>query len=207
MPCARAPALTPVSCATRRGRARAVAAWEPGCRAARATREPGACDPRTRRTSRRRERFHSLDLRELRLRCGIAESRKLLCLPGGIAPLVGPCNGALALKEKIEKNPGALKITHQARGRNGMVYDLSAEGHRLTVSIFQRENPQEPGDWRVEARASRADEAIVVSEWGTTRAEALERVGATWAARAEADGLPSFDWKAVATLLDSVRAI
>jgi len=120
---------------------------------------------------------------------------------------VGPCNGARALKEKIEKNPGALKITHQARGRNGMVYDLSAEGNRLTVSIFQRENPQEPGEWRVEARASRADEAIVVSEWGTTRAVALKSVGNVWTARAMADNLPNFDWEAVAKLLDSVRAI
>lgn len=127
--------------------------------------------------------------------------------PAAIAVLVGPCNGARALKEKIEKNPGALKITHQARGRNGMVYDLSGEGHRLTVSIFQRENPQEPGEWRIEARASRADEAIVVSEWGSTRTEALERVGAAWTERAMADNLPSFDWKDVAKLLDSVRAL
>jgi hypothetical protein len=120
---------------------------------------------------------------------------------------VGPCNGARALKEKIEKNPGALKITHQARGRNGMVYDLSAEGHRLTLSIFQRENPQEPNEWRVEARASRADEAIVVSEWGATRAVALKSVGSAWTTRAMADNLPNFDWEAVAKLLDSVRAI
>ena len=88
-----------------------------------------------------------------------------------------------------------------------MVYDLSAEGHRLTVSIFQRENPQEPGEWRVEARASRADEAIVVSQWGASRTEALKSVGAAWTARAMADNLPSFDWDAVAKLLDSVRAI
>lgn len=119
----------------------------------------------------------------------------------------GPCHGARALKEKIEKNPGALKITHQARGRNGMVYDLSAEGHRLTVSIFQRENPQEPNDWRIEARASRADEAIVVAEWGKTRPEALKNVGVTWTARQAADNLPSFDWAEVAKLLESVRAI
>ena len=88
-----------------------------------------------------------------------------------------------------------------------MAYDLSAEGHRLTVSIFQRENPQEPGDWRIEARASRADEAIVVSQWGATRPEALKAVGAAWTARAAADNLPAFDWDAVAKLLDSVRAI
>ena len=88
-----------------------------------------------------------------------------------------------------------------------MVYDLSAEGNRLTVSIFQRENPQEPGDWRIEARASRADEAIVISEWGSSRSEALETVGAAWSARQMTDNLPSFDWEAVEKLLDSVRAI
>jgi hypothetical protein len=88
-----------------------------------------------------------------------------------------------------------------------MVYDLSADGNRLTVSIFQRENPQEPNDWRIEARASRADEAIVVSEWGATRTEALASVGTTWSTRAEADSLPVFDWKAVSALLDSVRAL
>jgi len=88
-----------------------------------------------------------------------------------------------------------------------MVYDLSAEGHRLTVSIFQRENPQEPDDWRIEARASRADEAIVVSHWGKTRPEALKSVGAEWTSRATADHLPTFDWDSVAKLLDSVRAI
>lgn len=88
-----------------------------------------------------------------------------------------------------------------------MVYDLSADGHRLTVSIFQRENPQEPGDWRIEARASRNDEAIVVSEWAATRSAALKAVGAAWTARAVADGLPAFDWDAVEKLLDSVRAL
>lgn len=88
-----------------------------------------------------------------------------------------------------------------------MVYDLIAEGNRLTVSIFQRENPQEPGDWRIEARASRADEAIVVAEWGASRSEALKSVGAAWSARQMTDNLPSFDWEAVEKLLDSVRAI
>jgi hypothetical protein len=120
---------------------------------------------------------------------------------------VVPCHGALALKEKIEKNPGALKITHQARGRNGMVYDLSGEGHRLTVSIFQRENPQDPNEWRIEARSSRADEAIVVAEWAGSRTEALKSVGASWTARQMTDNLPSFDWAEVAKLLDSVRAL
>jgi len=88
-----------------------------------------------------------------------------------------------------------------------MVYDLSADGHRLTVSIFQRETSQEPDNWRIEARASRADEAIVVSQWGASRVDALKSVGAAWMARAQADALPTFDWDSVAKLLESVRAV
>jgi hypothetical protein len=128
-------------------------------------------------------------------------------LPVRVAARGTPCNAPRILTEKNEKNPGALKITHQARGRSGMVYDLSAEGHRLTVSIFQRENPQEPGDWRIEARSSRNDEAIVVAEWAASRPAALKAVGAAWTERAVADSLHSFDWEDIAKLLDSVRAI
>jgi hypothetical protein len=111
------------------------------------------------------------------------------------------------MKERIPKNPHALKITHQARGRTGMVYDFSADGHRLTVSIFPRDGVQDAGDWRVEARASRADEAVVIAEWGATRGDALREVGRAWASRAVADRLPSFDWEEVAKALDTVRAI
>jgi len=127
--------------------------------------------------------------------------------PGRLRSGWGRATVSRTLKEKIEKSPGALKITHQARGRSGMVYDLSADGHRLTVSIFHRENPQEPDDWRIEARASRADEAIVVSQWAASRSAALKAVGIAWRDRAVADGLPTFDWEGVAKLLDSVRAI
>ncbi len=88
-----------------------------------------------------------------------------------------------------------------------MVYDMTSDGHRLTVSIFVRENPQQPNEWRVEARASRSDEAVVVSEWGKTRADALASVGSSWSLRTEVDSLHTFDWNAVAKLLDSVRAI
>jgi hypothetical protein len=111
------------------------------------------------------------------------------------------------MKEKIPKNPHALKITQQARGRTGWVYDLSADEHRLTVSMFPRENADEPGEWRVEARASRSDEAIVVSEWGPTKADALQKVGAAWVARAEADNLPAFDFDAISKLLETVRGV
>jgi hypothetical protein len=111
------------------------------------------------------------------------------------------------MKEKLPHDPHALKITQQARGRTGWVYDLSADQHRLTVSMFPRENADEPGEWRVEARASRADDAVVVSEWGATKADALHKVGLAWVARAADDNLPTFDFAAISKLLQTVRGV
>ncbi len=112
-----------------------------------------------------------------------------------------------AMKDKPPKNPHALKITQQARGRTGWVYDLSANERRLTVSMFPRDNVEEPGEWRVEARASRADDAVVVSEWGPTRAAALEKVGAAWTTLVDTKNLPAFDFDAISKLLESVRGV
>jgi hypothetical protein len=110
------------------------------------------------------------------------------------------------MREKTEKNPDMLKITHQSRERNGMVYDLKGNGHRLTLRVFPRESASDSGEWRVEARTT--DAALdSVSAWGSTRAEALRDVGSSWAKRSETLGLPTFDWDAVAEVLLAVRAI
>lgn len=111
------------------------------------------------------------------------------------------------MKEKIAKNPHALKITQQARGRTGWTYDLSADEHRLTINVFPRENVEDPGEWRIEARASRADDAVVITEWGKTKVEALQKVGTSWVLRAEADHLPTFDFDAISKLLETVRGV
>jgi hypothetical protein len=73
--------------------------------------------------------------------------------------------------------------------------------------MFPRENVDEPGEWRVEARTSRSDQAVVVSAWGATKAAALEKVGTSWVSRADTDHLPSFDFDAIAKLLLTVRGI
>lgn len=109
--------------------------------------------------------------------------------------------------EKAEKAKDALKITDQSRDRNGMVYDLKAEGNRLIVRIFPRENPQDENEWRIEARVSSAPEATVVTQWGATRADALREVGKVWVSLAPEQGLPTFDWDAVAVALNAVRAL
>lgn len=111
------------------------------------------------------------------------------------------------MSEKTEKNKDALKITGQSRSRRGMVYDLKANGQRLTLSMFPRESSDEPNEWRVEARASSGAEEAVVMQWAETREEALREVGRAWATKAETAGLATFDWDAVAQALAAVRAI
>lgn len=111
------------------------------------------------------------------------------------------------MREKSVKNPHALKITQQARIRTAMVCDLSADEHRLTLSTYGRENAEDAGEYRIEARPSRAPDAPVITGWGDTRLEALAEVGKSWRARAEAENLPSFDWEAIATLLATVRGV
>jgi hypothetical protein len=109
--------------------------------------------------------------------------------------------------EKGEKNKDSLRITHQTRERNGMVYDLKGDGNRLTLRVFPRENSSDAADWRVEARTSEAQAAMVVSAWGATRAEALSSVAGTWTSKGPAQGLPAFDWEDVARVLTAVRAL
>ncbi len=111
------------------------------------------------------------------------------------------------MSEKPEKNKDALKITGQSRSRRGMVYDLKANGNRLTLSVFPRESSDEPNEWRVEARVSSGAEDAAVTHWAATREEALREVGRVWTEKAQASGLAAFDWDAVATALQSVKAI
>ncbi len=112
------------------------------------------------------------------------------------------------MNERVkEKDKDKLKITNQFRDKRGMVYDLKCEGDRLTVYVSPRENPQDAGEWRVEVRTSHSPEAIVIAEWGPTRADALREVGRAWTSNATTQGLPTFDWDEVATALSAVRAL
>ena len=111
------------------------------------------------------------------------------------------------MNDKARNVKETLKITDQFRDRRGMVYDLKCEGIRLTVCVSPRENDMDLGDWRVEARATQGPEAEVVAEWGATRIEALRAVGRTWTSKPQANGLPTFDWEAVARVLTEVRAV
>jgi hypothetical protein len=101
----------------------------------------------------------------------------------------------------------ATKITNQFRSRTGYVYDLKSSGVRITLNIWQKQNPAEPGEWCVDARVSSTHEAAPIEAWGGTRIDALREVGRLWATKGVALGLPTCDWEAVATALSTVRAI
>src|SRR5580658_4064295 len=100
-----------------------------------------------------------------------------------------------------------VRITDQFRSRNGFVYDFRFEGTRLTLSIAPRENEDDAGDCKVEARSRHTPEGFIVAKWGPTRVDALREVGRSWLSEAAQRGLPSFDWEAVEKALVEVRAI
>ena len=109
---------------------------------------------------------------------------------------------------KPEVDEDAVRITQQFRNRDAMVYDLRGSAGRLTLRITGRggdEGP--PTEWRIEASTSTSPDAVVVAEWGATRAEALRAVGRSWNEKRFASNLPSFDWESVARAMAAVRAI
>lgn len=100
----------------------------------------------------------------------------------------------------------ALKITKQTRVREGMAYTLRCEGVLLTV--FLTPCDAEASAWRVELTGKRpTEEAVVVTEEGGSRLEALRAGGQRWDSSLPKHGIDTFDWEAVARLLAEVRAV
>jgi hypothetical protein len=109
---------------------------------------------------------------------------------------------------KPEADEDAIRITQQFRSGDAMLYDLRGRTGRLTVRVTGRgggDGP--PTEWRIEASTSTSPSAVVVAEWGVTRAEALRAVGRSWNEKRLASDLPLFDWESVARALAAVRAI
>ena len=106
-----------------------------------------------------------------------------------------------------DKNKDSLRITDQFRGKRGMVYELRCKGVRLTLRISARANDEELGEYCVEASSGTTPDEVVLTEWATTRADALFAVGKSWSEQAFTRGLPAFDWDAVTKALVDVRAV
>jgi hypothetical protein len=99
------------------------------------------------------------------------------------------------------------RITNQFRSRDSMVYDLSCEGARLTISIAPRTSDEGADVWSAEAHARQAPERPTIIEQGTTKGDALTAVARSWVAKNGAWGFPALDWEAITTALRTVRAI
>ena len=107
-----------------------------------------------------------------------------------------------------EDRKKALRIMNQRRVAAGMEYALRCDGVLLTLQVSPRAGADETEGFNVEARSGRGGEpAVVVSEFGTTRLEALQAVGRAWASRIPQHGLAMFDWEAVARALLDVKAL
>jgi len=97
----------------------------------------------------------------------------------------------------------------QYRSGAGKVFELESAGKMLDVHV----TPDEASDaasaahWRVAAHDRRTEGAIVISETGATRGEALEKVSRAWAEQMNERNLTPFDWIAVTSTLQAIRAI
>jgi hypothetical protein len=107
-----------------------------------------------------------------------------------------------------ESDKETIRITQQFRARDAMVYDLRGAAGRLTLRITGRGGEVgPPTEWNVEASTSSSPDAVIVSERGATRAEALHAVSRSWNEKRLASNLPTFDWESVARAMAAVRAI
>jgi hypothetical protein len=102
-----------------------------------------------------------------------------------------------------EIDPLLLRVVTQYFSGDVRVCELESAGTSLDVHVSRPTNEE----WIIEAHSNHASDAVVISGRGSTRAEALSAVAASWIAQPTALGLRHFDWKAVGDVLRSVNAI
>lgn len=109
---------------------------------------------------------------------------------------------------KPDPKPQPLcKVTMQYRSGAGKVFELESAGQMLDVHVTPRTASENGGEWLVAAHDRRGGGAIVISESGATRGEALDKVSRAWVAQMTERGLTAFDWAAVTSTLIAIRAI
>ncbi|MEO7037323.1 MAG: hypothetical protein ABI548_25440 [Polyangiaceae bacterium] len=99
------------------------------------------------------------------------------------------------------------KVTMQYRSGAGKVFELESAGKLLDVHVTPRQETDTAGEWRVTAQDRRGGDATVITEWGATRGEALEKVSRAWVEQMTERNLSAFDWVAVTKTLQAIRAI
>jgi hypothetical protein len=93
----------------------------------------------------------------------------------------------------------------QYRSGTGKVFELESAGKMLDVHVTPKQAAG--GGWLVAAHDRRGGGAVVISEWGATRGEALDKVSRAWVAQMGERNLSAFDWAAVTNTLRAIRAI
>jgi len=107
---------------------------------------------------------------------------------------------------KPAKPEPLCKVTMQYRSGAGKVFELESAGQMLDVHVTPRETDS-VAKWQVAAHDRRSVGAVVISESGATRGEALEKVSRTWIEQMTERNLTPFDWIAVTSTLQAIRAI
>lgn len=107
---------------------------------------------------------------------------------------------------KTKEPPPKCRVTMQYRSLTGFVYELESSGVPLELRISREPPWKDKGDWHVTAHRGKKSEAIV-AESAATGPEALQRIERSWLAKTSELDLPVFDWGAVTTALQTVRAI
>lgn len=109
----------------------------------------------------------------------------------------------IAVSTKDEKS--RARITQQFREARNMTYELECSGVPLILRVFPPSGS--PNEWKIEARASDAVDAVVATATAASRPQALDRVAEWWRDNATTRALATYDWNAVAQAMAAVRAI
>jgi hypothetical protein len=107
-----------------------------------------------------------------------------------------------------QRDENSIHITLQFRSRDAMVYDLRGSAGQLTLRVTGRgADDGSATEWCIEASTSGSPDAVVVAEWGATRAEALDAVVVRGTRSASRATCQHSDWASVARAMAAVRAI
>lgn len=103
--------------------------------------------------------------------------------------------------------PPASKVTMQYRKGDAWVYELESDGVQVDVHVSARASVNGADEWTISAHRGRGEHALVLTESGKTRAEALNKIVESWQTKTGELALPAFDWQAAVQALVSIRAI
>jgi hypothetical protein len=106
-----------------------------------------------------------------------------------------------------EKPGSGYKVAKQYQSDGERVYELDCAGVRLEIRISSRSAGSGQRNWHVSAQPGGVSDAIMLSESGATKTEALNKVAALWSEQDPGHQLPPFDWTAVTQALLAVRGV